>query len=894
MRSMNAMNAIELWIGFREGRSEAAFGELVRRYTSFVYSVARRRLPGTDQVQDATQQVFIRLARGRPELRGDAELVAWLHRTTVHVSIDLWRAESRRRTRERQAVAMPTDSQEPAPWQELAPEVDQALDDLSDADRQAILLRFFDHKSMRELGEAVGVSEDAAKMRVSRALERLRGVLTDRGVACTTVSLGAWLGDHAVEAAPASVVGVVSRLPMPSRPGSLATSGIPQILNPVLRLKLVAGLVAVVGLGGLGILLVRDALSPADGGRAPSIEAGTSIAAVADVRDRGPASNSTTQESGKARVEAEPDPLELLKAVAAARLAIPSGTVNLEATSDFVRQGRRWTNQVRMDVVFDGERRRFEQRGTEYVYRFSADEAEQERIRQEADGMSREAAVRAGLLRAFEARVVSTYDGTSLLSYRESDGKSDGATISDPARGISDHNFDPRTLGLAGSTSPRSSIEGCLAFRDAKQVRLIGREYFDGAPAWHVQVSTAHDVPIDFWLDAERPTRVLKTSLPGQEVVSTYDDRSPVLAIPQQVVFTHGAPNAPFGSRITVSEPRYGVPVDPKTFTLAGLSMAVGTPVADVRLRRRIGYWTGSRLTEGLPGPDTKDVSGAEPPGLAEWLAVLDSAPSSSAGLEAALGIVGNTPDGPPVEKAASVILEHHVHATNLVGLCEDLIRMHPRCSVPLLEGLVAKNPSRDVRGTASFVLATFHLEAAEHGVNREESRAAERWFERVNQEFGDVTLRGRRLDEFAAPLFRDLRLLSIGKPGPSIEGITMDGQPIRLSDHRGKVVVLIFWCRSVADDVVTLTKVLGSIPPDRIAVLGINGDEEQGIAREAVEKQGFGFPSVWDKRDGPIAKDWNVNGWVTTYVLDGEGIIRGRHLQGRELARCVETVLGR
>jgi RNA polymerase sigma factor (sigma-70 family) len=175
------MNAIELWTDFREDRSEAAFGELVRRYTSLVFSVARRRLPDSDLAKDATQQVFIRLARARPDLRIDAELVAWLHRTTLHVSIDLWRTETRRRNREQKAFAMPTSNDATVPWSELAPELDQALDALSDADRQAVLLRFFERMSMRELGEAVGVSEDAAKMRVSRALERLRGLLGERG-----------------------------------------------------------------------------------------------------------------------------------------------------------------------------------------------------------------------------------------------------------------------------------------------------------------------------------------------------------------------------------------------------------------------------------------------------------------------------------------------------------------------------------------------------------------------------------------------------------------------------------------------------------------------------------------------------------------------------------------
>src|SRR5206468_1217709 len=102
-----------------------------------------------------------------------AALVAWLHRTTVHVSIDLWRVESRRRAREEQAVAMQTNAEDAA-WKEIAPVVDEALNELTDAERQAILLRFFEHKSMRELGAAFGISEDAAKMRISRALERLR------------------------------------------------------------------------------------------------------------------------------------------------------------------------------------------------------------------------------------------------------------------------------------------------------------------------------------------------------------------------------------------------------------------------------------------------------------------------------------------------------------------------------------------------------------------------------------------------------------------------------------------------------------------------------------------------------------------------------------------------
>src|SRR2546425_8205413 len=98
------MNGTDLLAEFRKSGSDKAFGVLVRRYTNLVYSVARRRLGNEVAAEDAAQSVFIRLASTAPELRDDAAMVAWLHRTTVHVSIDLWRAETRRRVREEHAA----------------------------------------------------------------------------------------------------------------------------------------------------------------------------------------------------------------------------------------------------------------------------------------------------------------------------------------------------------------------------------------------------------------------------------------------------------------------------------------------------------------------------------------------------------------------------------------------------------------------------------------------------------------------------------------------------------------------------------------------------------------------------------------------------------------------
>src|SRR5215831_1377562 len=142
------MNGTDLLAEFKATRAESAFGELVRRYTNLVYSVAKRRLSNVSLAEEVTQTVFIRLARAVPNVRSDAELVAWLHRTTVHASIDLWRAESRRHAREDYAAAMQPEHIESATWNTIAPVLDELLNELNDAERQVVLLRFFEQRSM--------------------------------------------------------------------------------------------------------------------------------------------------------------------------------------------------------------------------------------------------------------------------------------------------------------------------------------------------------------------------------------------------------------------------------------------------------------------------------------------------------------------------------------------------------------------------------------------------------------------------------------------------------------------------------------------------------------------------------------------------------------------------
>lgn len=250
------MNGIVLLAEYRQTGSERAFAELVRQYTNLVYSVALRRLSDSQGAEDVVQAVFMRLAAAKPKLGGEAELSAWLHRTTVHVAIDVWRRETRRRNREQQAFAMePSAPETPEPWELIAPALDVAINQLGATDRQALLMRFFQRKSMREVGESLGVNENAAKMRVSRALERLRSGLALPGAVCTAATLSTLLLTHSVEAAPSQLVARLVTVKFLSA-GATSAFGIFSLLYQPLMLMSKFKLATLIGLALLGLTLI--------------------------------------------------------------------------------------------------------------------------------------------------------------------------------------------------------------------------------------------------------------------------------------------------------------------------------------------------------------------------------------------------------------------------------------------------------------------------------------------------------------------------------------------------------------------------------------------------------------------------------------------------------------
>ncbi|MCX6951614.1 MAG: sigma-70 family RNA polymerase sigma factor [Verrucomicrobia bacterium] len=178
-----------------DDRSEAAFAELVRRHLTLVYFAALRRTGGDRHLaEDVAQGVFTALARDAAALVQHPTLTGWLYTTTRRVAAKAVRTEQRRQAREQEAHLMSELANGPevaADWERLRPVIDAALDELSDRDREAVLWRCWEGRAYADIGAALRVTEDAARMRVDRALERLRDVLAKRGVTSTGAALAA-------------------------------------------------------------------------------------------------------------------------------------------------------------------------------------------------------------------------------------------------------------------------------------------------------------------------------------------------------------------------------------------------------------------------------------------------------------------------------------------------------------------------------------------------------------------------------------------------------------------------------------------------------------------------------------------------------------------------------
>lgn len=258
----------ELLHQYARERSEPAFTELVRRHVDWVFNVCRRQVGDATLAQDVTQAVFIVLARKAASIKAGTPITSWLHRTARYASSEALRRESRRRRHERLAAGGNSEHAAPAPsdsWlAALGPELDAALARLSDMSREAVVQRFYAGRSFLEVSKALGVSEDAAKKRVSRALDELHGMLKHRLTMLNLGGLAAALMAAGAQAAPPALAAasVAAATTGKAAVATVIAEGVVKVMA-LAKAKFAAAVAAAVVVTGLGVAALVQSNQPA-------------------------------------------------------------------------------------------------------------------------------------------------------------------------------------------------------------------------------------------------------------------------------------------------------------------------------------------------------------------------------------------------------------------------------------------------------------------------------------------------------------------------------------------------------------------------------------------------------------------------------------------------------
>lgn len=220
---------MELLQEYATRHSEEAFATLVRRHIDLVYSAALRHTRNHHQAQEITQAVFVVLARKAPSLDSRTVLAGWLFQTARLTAANYVRGEIRRARREQEASMQANlDEQPSGPWPEVAPLLNDAIAGLREKDRNAIVLRFLQGKDYKAVAAALGGTEEAAQMRVARALEKLRKLFAKRGVVLPAAALSGLMATHGTQAAPAPLAAAVTAAAAHSVPLAASTLNLVQ------------------------------------------------------------------------------------------------------------------------------------------------------------------------------------------------------------------------------------------------------------------------------------------------------------------------------------------------------------------------------------------------------------------------------------------------------------------------------------------------------------------------------------------------------------------------------------------------------------------------------------------------------------------------------------------